>query len=331
MAKRFWVNIPKWNKSLVTAALESGAEAIRVPKGKSGEAKALGLITTIGPDGDLKPEKDFYEITINSRKDEQKAIQAPRAMPLIIHTKDWKIIPLENLVAARENIIAEVKSASEAKLAIEILERGVKGILLTTQDPNEIKRTARLIHKGQEKFPLVKARIQEVRPLGMGDRVCIDTCTQMKRGEGMLVGNSSAGLFLVYAENVETPYCATRPFRVNAGAVHAYVRVPDGKTSYLADLKAGDIVLVVNFKGQSEVAYVGRSKVERRPLLMVSAAYKGTEISLILQNAETIRLTQPTGQPVSITQIHKGTEVLAYLEEAGRHFGMRVDETIQEK
>ena len=90
-------------------------------------------------------------------------------------------------------------------------------------------------------------------------------------------------------------------------------------------------MLVVNYQGQSEVAYVGRSKVERRPLLLVSAVYKGKDVSLILQNAETIRLTQPTGQPVSITQLRKGTEVLAYIEEAGRHFGMKVDETIQEK
>jgi 3-dehydroquinate synthase II len=331
MAKRFWVNIARWNKGLVTAALESGAEAVRVPMGRSGEAKALGLITTISPDGDLKPEKDVFEVSINSLKDEKRALQVPSEHPLIIRTRDWKIIPLENLVAARRNIIAEVKSAGEAKLALEILEKGVDGILLTTHDPNEIKKVARLIQKGQETFPLIKARIHDVRPLGMGDRVCIDTCTQMKQGEGMLVGNSSAGLFLVYAENVETPYCATRPFRVNAGAVHAYVRVPDGKTLYLADLKAGDSVLVVNYNGHSEVAYVGRSKVERRPLLLVSAMYKGKEVSLILQNAETIRLTQPTGQPVSITHLRKGTEVLAYIEDAGRHFGMKVDETIQEK
>jgi 3-dehydroquinate synthase II len=165
----------------------------------------------------------------------------------------------------------------------------------------------------------------------MGDRVCIDTCTQMELGEGLLVGNSSAGMFLVHAENVETPYCATRPFRVNAGAVHAYVQVPGGQTRYLADLKSGDPVLVVNAKGRAQVAYVGRCKVERRPLVMVRATYWRKEFSLILQNAETIRLTQPDGAAVSIARLRKGSEVLAHLEEAGRHFGMKVEETVTEK
>jgi len=131
----------------------------------------------------------------------------------------------------------------------------------------------------------------------MGDRVCIDTCTQMKLGEGMLVGNSSSGMFLVHAENVATPYCDPRPFRVNAGAVHAYVQVPGGLTRYLADLKAGDPVQVVNARGQAQAAYIGRTKTERRPLVLVAAEHKGREISLVLQNAETIRSPSLTARP----------------------------------
>ena len=65
-----------------------------------------------------------------------------------------------------------------------------------------------------------------VRQAGLGDRACVDTCSQMEQGQGMLVGNSSGGLFLVHAESVENPYVAPRPFRVNAGPVHAYIRVP---------------------------------------------------------------------------------------------------------
>jgi 3-dehydroquinate synthase II len=38
----------------------------------------------------------------------------------------------------------------------------------------------------------------------------------------MLVGNSSAFTFLVNAETESNPYVAPRPFRINAGAVHAY-------------------------------------------------------------------------------------------------------------
>jgi 3-dehydroquinate synthase II len=331
MSKRFWVRIPRWKKSLVTAALEAGAEAIMPPRGKSADVKALGIITTVGEDGDLKPGKDFFEVKIRNKKDEEKALTYPTDKFLVVKTSDWKIIPLENLIAARGRIIAEVTSAKEAGLALEIMETGTEGVLLRTDDPGEIRKVAALLQQGQERYPLVKAKVQEVRQLGMGDRVCIDTCTQMQPGEGMLVGNSSAGMFLVHAENVESPYCATRPFRVNAGAVHAYVQVPGGLTRYLADLKAGDPVQVVNAKGHAQAAYVGRSKMEKRPLVLVTALYRRKEISLILQNAETIRLTQPDGKPLSVANLSKGSEVLAYQEEAGRHFGMKVEETIREK
>ncbi len=331
MNKRFWVRIPRWNKSLVTAALEAGAEAIMLPRGKSPDAKALGIVTTVAPDGDLVPGKDLFEVTIRSKRDEQKALRFPPDRFLIVRTADWKVIPLENLVAARERIIAEVSSAREARLALEIMEKGTEGVLLRAEDPKEIQKVARFLQQGRERYPLIKAKIREVRQLGMGDRVCIDTCTQMSPGEGLLVGNSSSGMFLVHAENVETPYCATRPFRVNAGAVHAYVQVPGGQTRYLADLKSGDPVQIINHKGLAQAAYVGRSKMEKRPLILVTAVYKGKEISLILQNAETIRLTQPDGQALSVAKLKKGLVVLAYLEEAGRHFGMKVEETISEK
>ena len=51
----------------------------------------------------------------------------------------------------------------------------------------------------------------------------------------MLVGNSSSGLFLIHAETIESGYVAARPFRVNAGPVHAYVYLPEGATKYLSD------------------------------------------------------------------------------------------------
>ena len=53
----------------------------------------------------------------------------------------------------------------------------------------------------------------------------------MVPGEGMLVGNFARALFLVHSECAESSYIASRPFRVNAGAVHAYVKVesPDNR------------------------------------------------------------------------------------------------------
>ena len=331
MSKRFWVEVKKWDKGLVTAALESGAHAVWVGKGMTAKVKELGIITTIAPDGDLKPGEDVIEVIVDSKKDEDKALRAPASKFVVVRTHNWKVIPLENLIAARSNLVAAVKDAREAKLALEIMERGADGILLATADVNEIKKTGKLMAEQAEKLKLVKAKITALKQLGMGDRVCVDTMTNMRPGQGLLVGNSSSGLFLVHAENVETPYCAPRPFRVNAGGVHAYVRTPAGKTAYLADLAVGDPVLMVDSRGRGEVTYVGRSKIEKRPMMLVEAFALGQKLSLILQNAETIRLTRPGGAPISIAKLKPGDKVLAFLEEAGRHFGMKVKETITEK
>jgi 3-dehydroquinate synthase II len=153
----------------------------------------------------------------------------------------------------------------------------------------------------------------------------------MSIGEGMLIGNSSSGLFLVHSESIENPYVAPRPFRVNAGPVHAYVRVAGGKTRYLSELKSGDDITIVNYKGQCQNSIVGRNKVEKRPLMLIEAECQGKIISAILQNAETIRLTQPNGKPISVVELKKGSKIVVFLEEAGRHFGMKIDETITEK
>jgi len=165
----------------------------------------------------------------------------------------------------------------------------------------------------------------------MGDRSCLDTCTQMDLGEGMLVGNTASGFFLVHSESVENPYVAARPFRVNAGAVHAYTLTPGGKTKYLDDLKAGDEVLIVNSQGKSQTAYLGRNKIEKRPMMLIEAQAEGMPISLVMQNAETIRLVTPDGKAVSITSLKPGDKVLGHIEKAGRHFGMQVDETLIER
>jgi 3-dehydroquinate synthase II len=76
---------------------------------------------------------------------------------------------------------------------------------------------------------------------------------------------------------------------------------------------------------------VGRAKVERRPLVLVEAEGNGQPFSIILQNAETIRLTAPSGEAVSLVDLKEGDEVLVCREEAGRHFGVKIDETIVEK
>ena len=142
---------------------------------------------------------------------------------------------------------------------------------------------------------------------------------------------SIAGLFLIHAETVESGYVAARPFRVNAGPVHAYVYLPGGATKYLSELRAGDEVLAVDSSGRARSVIVGRLKVERRPLLLVEAEAEGLRFSTIVQNAETIRFVTPDGGAVSVSELREGDLVLLRLEEGGRHFGMRIRETIEER
>lgn len=147
----------------------------------------------------------------------------------------------------------------------------------------------------------------------------------------MLVGNASSGMFLVHAETLESGYAAARPFRVNAGPVHAYILLPDGKTKYLSELRAGDEVLVADAQGRTRSAIVGRVKIERRPLVLVEAEVSRSRHTTLVQNAETIRFVTPKGQAVSVSALRVGDEILLHLEEGGRHFGMRIHETITER
>ena len=330
--KEFWVWVEPYDKKIVTTALESGASALLIPD-QSGaeEAKKLARTTVISPEGDMKLGEDVVYIKIEGKEDEEKAGRLPRDVKVVVETTDWTVIPLENLIAQREELYAVVRNAEEAKVALETLERGVSGVVLRTENLNEIKKVSKLLEESEERLSLVKATVKRILPLGLGDRVCVDTTSLMKRGEGMLVGNSSGGMLLVHAETEENPYVASRPFRVNAGAVHMYIRVPNGKTRYLCELSAGDRVMIYDKEGRGRVAYVGRSKVERRPMVLVEAVAGDKKLSCILQNAETIRLTQPDGTPLSVAELKEGDEVLGYIEEAGRHFGMKVKESIIEK
>ncbi len=330
--KKLWVNVIPYKKEIAIAALESGAEVLVLPDGQSGTVRQFGKIKTVEKDGDLKPGIDIDFIDIAGKEDEDKAAAVPAERTVVLRMLDWTIIPIENLLARRgKNIIVQVENSEQAKLMVEILEKGVDGVLLNTTNVNEIKKTAEIIQGISDKVPLVIATVTVTKQLGMGDRACLDTCTQMGLGEGMLVGNTASGFFLVHSESIDNPYVASRPFRVNAGAVHAYTLTPGGKTKYLADLKAGDEVMLVTFQGKSQIAYLGRNKIEKRPMMLIEAEVEGQPISLVMQNAETIRLVNPNGKAVSITTLKLGDKVLAHIEKAGRHFGIKVDETLIER
>lgn len=350
--KELWVRADQnrpWDnrKKYVTSALEAGADAVLVKDGEGVKVRGLGKIKVVSgsEDADIiiiesmdelrgKGVKAFYKV-IKSKGDEDDIVSAGgKAEYVVVKAGDWKVIPLENLIAAlrgRAKIIVEVSSLDDARLALETLEVGSDGILADIK-PADVAMFRDLVDSASsEKLSLLAAEVTDIKQVGMGDRVCVDTCSVFEGAEGMLVGSQSNALFLVHAENIETPYVAPRPFRVNAGPVHAYTRMPDGKTRYLSELSAGDSVLAVDGKGNTREMVVGRLKIERRPLMLVEAKSAGMRFKTLLQNAETIRLVSPEGRALSVASLKKGDKVLVYLEEGGRHFGMKVEETIEEK
>jgi 3-dehydroquinate synthase II len=327
--KQLWVDVRPWNKEIATTAIESGADALVVDRAAS--VRELGRITTVAPDGDLVLGRDVAECTISDKESELSALRAAQNRYVIVATRDWTIIPLENLVAQSDRIIATVTGAEEAELALHVLEKGVAGVLLKTGSPAVVKKVASLLKSSTGTMDLVPFTVTTIRNVGMGDRVCVDTCSMLADGEGMLVGNTSSAMLLVHAETLENPYVAPRPFRVNAGAVHAYIMLPDGKTAYLSDLAIGGQVMVAAAGGTTKPAIVGRTKIERRPLLLVEAKAGDSSVSLVLQNAETIRLVRENGQAVSVVDLAEGDRILGCVLEGGRHFGVAVKETILEK
>ncbi len=331
--KQVWVNAIPFKKEIVTTALENGANGIIVEKKEVEKVKQLGRILTISTEkGDRILGKDVEFIEIKNKEDEQKAAKLSKKKIVIVRTSNWKIIPLENLIAEGGTIFAEVSDEESAKTVLQVLEKGVDGIVISSTSIPQIKSILKsVIQISQEKYKLEEITINRIIALGMGDRICIDTTTNMQIGEGMLTGNSSSCLFLVHSESVQNPYVSPRPFRVNAGAVHAYILTPKNKTKYLSELKSGDEVLIVNHKGETKVSYIGRIKLEKRPMLLVEAQYNEEFFSVILQNAETIRLTKKNGTPISVVELKKGDKVLAYIEKQGRHFGLKIEETITEK
>ncbi|HZD44431.1 MAG TPA: 3-dehydroquinate synthase II, partial [Methanomicrobiales archaeon] len=267
--REFWVDARPFKKEIVTAAIEAGADAIVVED--AAKVRELGRIPTIAENGDLKPGEDVFEIEVNDKESEERALELSGRGLVIVRTTDWTIIPLENLVSQSDRIVAAVTTPEEAELAMHVLERGARGLLLTTDDPAVVWTVGSLLKKTTGELALRPFTVTSIRPVGMGDRVCVDTCTLMAEGQGMLVGNTSSAFLLVHAETLENPYVEPRPFRVNAGAVHAYILMPNGKTAYLSELSIGDDILVADRCGDLSLAVVGRVKIERRPLLLVEA------------------------------------------------------------
>jgi 3-dehydroquinate synthase II len=325
-------------KNRITAGLESGVDWVLVDATDVERVRELGDVDVAAfVDGD-RPEgaaaPDLAVVGKNGEGDGTMDLPPDLSGSADLTAEDWTIIPLENLIARVDeetDLVAGVESAEAARTAFETLEVGVDGVLLDSSDPDEIRRTVELRDAAAtEHLDLRWGEVVDVERVGSADRVCVDTGSLMNGDEGMLVGSMSRGLLFVHAETADSPYVASRPFRVNAGAVHAYVRVPGDETKYLAELESGDEVLVVDTDGNTRTAVVGRAKIETRPMFRVEVAVENDTVESLVQNAETIKLETEDG-PVAVTDLEAGDEVKLFYEATARHFGTAVEERIIEK
>ncbi|KAK6155111.1 hypothetical protein DH2020_009359 [Rehmannia glutinosa] len=380
--KKVWVWTEK--KEVMTAAVERGWNTFIFHSDCRELAAEWSSIALLFPlfieegglfDGEHMKIASFFEISSPEQLEKLQPLNE-QAENVVVNLLDWQAIPAENIVAAiqgsEKTVFAISKTSSEAQMFLEALEHGLGGVVLKTEDVGTIIELKNYLDRRNDKgslLELTKATVTNIQMVGMGDRVCVDLCSLMKPGEGLLVGSFARGLFLVHSECLESNYISSRPFRVNA-------------TGYLSELKAGKEVIVVDQNGMQRTAVIGRVKIETRPLILVEA--KGpetksvpfwfsthsfrtklltyhihtrnaflefdmallliqrdqdnqTSYSILLQNAETVALVSSSGASghqrtaIPVTSLKLGDEILLRVQGGARHTGIEIEEFIVEK
>jgi 3-dehydroquinate synthase II len=277
-------------------------------------------------------------IPIVSVTDESSLARAVREVsPGTTVAIEWasdRVIPLENAIAARGRAFelwVYAQTPAEVPAALGALEHGADRVIVEVHSPAEVD-TLESIVEGPLPAGLDWALlpVTSIRPVGVGDRVIVDTTSLLTPAEGLLVGSAAAFLFHVASEAVGSTFSRPRPFRVNAGSAHSYVLMADGSTRYLAELGPGDAVLIAEPRGRARSVRVGRIKIERRPLDVIAGDDDGRHRTLFLQEAETVRVTTEHGR-VATTDLDVGARIFGVRLPAARHLGQKVEETIEER
>lgn len=265
------------------------------------------------------------------------ACETAIALPYtVVEFKDPTKIPLEIVIAAADSspgqLICRADDLEEAQVIVDVLEKGSEGVLLAPRDANDVFALVEMLRVKTPDLQLSTLTIDSIEHLGLGDRVCIDTCTHFEKDEGMLIGSYAHGFILCVSETHPLPYMPTRPFRINAGALHSYVFGQDNRTNYLSELKAGSAVLAVGADGRTRRIVVGRIKLESRPLLSIKAhSPEGVEVNLIVQDDWHVRILGPGASVLNVTELKQGDQVLGHVATEKRHVGWPVGEFCVEK
>jgi 3-amino-4-hydroxybenzoic acid synthase len=254
----------------------------------------------------------------------------------VLEFRDPTKIPLEIVIAAAAGsdgtIVTVGRDVEECTIIFGVLELGSDGVLMPARAVGDATALRRAADSRGGTVPLVELSVTGTRHVGMGERACVDTCTYFGRNEGILVGSHSKGMVLCVSETHPLPYMPTRPFRVNAGAIHSYTLGPESRTRYLSELESGSTVLAVDTDGRTRPVTVGRVKIETRPLISVDAvAPNGQPVNLILQDDWHVRVLGPGAAVLNSTELKAGDRILGHLPTADRHVGYPIDEFCREQ
>jgi 3-amino-4-hydroxybenzoic acid synthase len=249
----------------------------------------------------------------------------------VLHFRDSTKIPLEIVIAAASgasgNVMAVAANPQEAAIIFGVLEHGPAGVMMAPAGVGDATALKLAAAPKAQQVELTELKVTAVTHTGMGERACVDTCSYFRGDEGILVGSHSKGMILCVSETHPLPYMPTRPFRVNAGAIHSYTLAAHGRTNYLSELRAGSKVLAVDVSGAARLVTVGRVKIESRPLICVEAvAACGQDVNLFLQDDWHVRVFASDGAVLHSTELRPGDALLGHLPTADRHVGYAIDE-----
>jgi 3-amino-4-hydroxybenzoic acid synthase len=280
----------------------------------------------------MRSHKAGVLIDVHDKQSLDEACAAVRAGLLtVVQFKDPTKIPLEIVLAAGSRrgakVMTSVSNVSEAKIVMSVLESGPDGVIMAPRSPSEVAALGQLCRPQNGRLELKEFQVTEVLDAGTGDRVCVDTCSNFRLDEGVLVGSFGGGFLLCCSETHPLPYMPTRPFRVNAGAVYSYVLSSAERTNYLSELHQGDSIIGVTVRGETRPLVVGRAKIETRPLILVKArTADGDTASIVLQNDWHVRMLGPSGVVLNVTELNAGSVILGLAAAKARHVGMPVEE-----
>jgi len=282
---------------------------------------------------------DVSEIQIDDPSDQEEALSLIGLVPwILVRCSDWTMVPLENLVAASRGTSTRIAAAIDEEVELNgaafALGGGVDALLV----PSHLVDGAVTVLGGRwdkeevedPQVAIEEARILSIEGAGVGERVCVDLTRRINDGQGMAVGSISGKLCLIHGETIQSEYVPTRPFRVNAGAIHSYALMADGKTKYLSELTSGDEVAILSSSGTQEKATVGRLKVETRPLLLIRFEVPSSQGQIVVQQAETVRLISPDGGAISVTNAKEDDKILVITDKRSRHVGFALNAEVNE-